>query len=132
MAQNIKNKSFGLIAKKNKTYVMLAIFFVIFLLTVTCLVFIFSIRTIRNISSSTLTVPTNVVHFNINKAQNNPRLLDEFWNDFNYNLLFISPNPNEQETGKENLNLTPELTLTPTPILESTPTITITTTSSLE
>ena len=101
MAQNIKNKSFGLIAKKNQTYVILVIVFIVLLLTAVCLVFIFSIQTIGNIFSPTSTIPVNVTHFDINKAQSNPRLTDEFWNDFNYNLLFVSPNPYEQLTNED-------------------------------
>lgn len=119
MAQNIKNKNFNPLAKKNKTYVILAIVFIILLLATICLVFIFAIRTISNISSPISTSPLNIAHFNIDKAQNNPRLLDEFWNDFDYNLLFISPNPNADITNGENLTPTPESTSTP----ESTPTI---------
>jgi hypothetical protein len=117
MAQNIKNKGFNPIAKKNKTYVVLAIVFIVLLLSVVSLVFIFTIRTISNISSPVSTVPINITHFNIDKAQNNPRLLDEFWNNFDYNLLFISPNPNTYIINEENLTPTPELT--PTPNIET-------------
>jgi len=112
MAQNIKNKGFNPIAKKNKTYVVLAIVFIVLLLSVVSLVFIFTIRAISNISSPASTIPINITHFNIDKAQNNPRLLDEFWNNFDYNLLFISPNPNTYMINEENLTPTPELTPT--------------------
>jgi len=112
MAQNIKNKNFNPLAKKNKTYVILAIVFIILLLATICLVFIFAIRMISNISSPISTSPLNITHFNIDKAQNNPRLLDEFWNNFDYNLLFISPNPNADITNGENLTPTPESTST--------------------
>lgn len=123
MVQTLKNKSFSLVAKKNKTYVILAIVFVILLLIMVCLVFAFSIQTIGNVSSPILTTPTNITHFNINRAQINPRLSDEFWNSFNYNFLFNSQNPNDQITNEENPTSTPILTPITTVIPTAIPTI---------